>query len=108
MKKIYEMSMWLQEGPPMWCNSSIRGAQIELLLQVGDPHLYFLVKFHDLMLLIWYVDYQMLDIIGKEEILRNDIDILNSIQGERMLCKLPSDEIIADKENIRSVIWGVD
>jgi len=60
------------------------------------------------MLLIWYVDYQMLDIMGNEEILRNDIDILNSIQGERMLCKLPSDEIIADKENMRSVIWGVD
>ena len=32
----------------------------------------------------------MLDIIGKEEILRNDVDILNSIQGERMLCELPS------------------
>jgi hypothetical protein len=46
----------------------------------------------------------MLDIMGNEEILRNDIDILNSIQGERMLCKLPSDEIIADKENMRSVI----
>jgi hypothetical protein len=46
----------------------------------------------------------MLDIMGNEEILRNDIDILNSIQCERMLCKLPSDEIIADKENMRSVI----
>jgi hypothetical protein len=29
------------------------------------------------------------------------------IQGERLFCELPSDEIIADKENIRSVIWGV-
>jgi len=29
------------------------------------------------------------------------------IQGER-LCELPSDEIIADKENMRSVIWGVN
>jgi hypothetical protein len=46
--KIYEMSLWLQEGPPVWCNSSSRGAQVELLLQVGDPHLYFLIKFHDL------------------------------------------------------------
>jgi hypothetical protein len=50
----------------------------------------------------------MLDIIGKEGILRNDVDILNSIQGERMLCELPSDEIITNKENMRSVIWGVD
>jgi len=39
----------------------------------------------------------MLDIIGKEEIFRNDVDILNSIQGERMVCELPSDEIIVDK-----------
>ena len=31
----------------MWCNSS-RGARVELLLQVGDSHLCFLVKFHDL------------------------------------------------------------
>jgi len=54
--------------------------------------------------LIWYVNYRMLDIMGKEEILYNDVDILNSIQGERMLYELPSDEIIADKENMRSVI----
>ena len=47
MRKIYEISLWLQEGPPKWCNSN-RGAQVELLLQVGDPYLYFLVKFHDL------------------------------------------------------------
>jgi len=60
------------------------------------------------MLLIWYVNYRMLDIMGKEEILRNDVDILNSIQGERMLCELPSDEIIADKGNMRSVIWGMN
>jgi len=60
------------------------------------------------MLLMWYVNYQMLDIIGKERILRNDVDILNNIQGERMLCELPSDEIITDKGNIRSVIWGMD
>jgi hypothetical protein len=50
----------------------------------------------------------MLDIIGNEEILGNDVYILNNIQGERMLCELPSDEIIAEKGNIRSVIWGVD
>jgi hypothetical protein len=50
----------------------------------------------------------MLDIIGNEEILDNDVYILNNIQGERMLCELSSDEIIAEKENIRSVIWGVD
>jgi hypothetical protein len=46
----------------------------------------------------------MLDITGKEEILRNDVDILNSIQCERMLCELPSDEIIIDKGNMRRVI----
>jgi len=46
--------------------------------------------------------------MGKEEILCNDVNVLNSIQGERMLCELSSDEIIADKENIRSVIWGAD
>jgi hypothetical protein len=50
----------------------------------------------------------MLDIMGKEGILRNDVDILNSIQDEKMLCELPSDEIIADKGNMRNVIWGVD
>jgi hypothetical protein len=50
----------------------------------------------------------MLDIIGNEKILRNDVDILNSIQGERMVCELPSDEIIVDKGNMRSVIWDVD
>jgi len=60
------------------------------------------------MLLMLYVNYRMLDIMGKEEILRNDVDILNSIQGKRMLCELSSDEIIADKENMRSVIWGMD
>jgi hypothetical protein len=26
------------------------------------------------------------------------------IQGERLLCELPSDKIIVDKENMRSVI----
>ena len=46
--------------------------------------------------------------MGKEGILRNDVDILNRIQDEKMLCELPSDEIIADKENMRNVIWGVD
>ena len=51
---------------------------------------------------------ECLDIIEKEEILRNDVDILNSIQGERMLCEFLSDEIIVDKGNMRSVIWGVD
>jgi hypothetical protein len=30
------------------------------------------------------------------------------IQGEWLLCELSSDEIIADKENIRSVICGMD
>jgi hypothetical protein len=30
------------------------------------------------------------------------------IQGEQLFFELPSDEIIIDKENIRSVIWGVN
>jgi hypothetical protein len=30
------------------------------------------------------------------------------IQGERLFFELPSDEIIIDKENMRSVIWGVN
>jgi hypothetical protein len=30
------------------------------------------------------------------------------IQGELLFFELPSDEIIIDKENIRSVIWGVN
>jgi len=53
---------------------------------------------------MWYVNYRMLDIMGEEEILCNDVDILNSIESERMLCELPSDKIIADKGNMRNVI----
>jgi hypothetical protein len=30
------------------------------------------------------------------------------IRGEMLLCELLSDEIIANNENMRSVIWGVD
>jgi len=30
------------------------------------------------------------------------------IQGERLLCELSSDEIIINKGNMRSVIWGVN
>jgi hypothetical protein len=29
------------------------------------------------------------------------------IQGERLLFELPSDEIIVDKGNMKSVIWSV-
>jgi hypothetical protein len=55
----------------------------------------------------------MLDITWKDGSLRNDVDILDSIlnvcvQCEWFLCELLSDEIIVDKENIRSVICGVD
>jgi len=35
-----------RRGPHAWCSS--REARVELLLQVGDLHLCFLVKFHDL------------------------------------------------------------
>jgi len=38
----------LQEGPQAWCNNNNEGARVELLLQVGESHLYLLVKFHDL------------------------------------------------------------
>ena len=40
-----------QEGPQAWCSS--RGARVELLLQVGESHLYFLVnsmRYHKYML----------------------------------------------------------
>jgi hypothetical protein len=30
------------------------------------------------------------------------------IRGERLLCELLSGDIIADNENMRSVIWDVD
>ena len=30
------------------------------------------------------------------------------IQGENLLCELPNDEIITDKRNMRSAIWGVN
>jgi len=46
--KFMRQTCDLQEGPQAWCNSSSRGAWVELLLQVGDPYLYFLVKFYDL------------------------------------------------------------
>jgi len=29
-------------------------------------------------------------------------------QGERLLCELQSDEIIIDKINMKSVIWGMN
>jgi hypothetical protein len=32
----------------VWCKNSSRGARVELLLQVGESHLYLVVKFHDL------------------------------------------------------------
>jgi len=32
-----------REGPQAWCSSN-RGARVELLLQVGESHLYFLVN----------------------------------------------------------------
>ena len=44
MRNIYEMSLGLQEGPLVWCNSNNRGARVELLLQVGDFHLPFNVE----------------------------------------------------------------
>jgi hypothetical protein len=31
------------EGPQAWCSSS-KGARVELLLQVGESHLYFLIN----------------------------------------------------------------
>jgi len=56
----------------------------------------------------------MLDIIWKNESLRNDIVISDSIPNvyvfkmNGLSCELPSDGSIADIENIRSVIYGMD
>jgi hypothetical protein len=30
------------------------------------------------------------------------------VQDENLLCELPNDEIITDKRNMRSAIWGVN
>jgi len=45
---LWDYACDYQEGPQALCNGSNRGARVKLLLQVGDPLLYFLVKFHDL------------------------------------------------------------
>jgi hypothetical protein len=56
----------------------------------------------------------MLDIIWKNESLRNDIVISDSIPNvyvfkvNGLSCELPSDRSIADIENMRSVICGMD
>jgi hypothetical protein len=56
----------------------------------------------------------MLDIIWKNESLRNDIVISDSIPNvyvfkvNGLSCELPSDGSIADIENMRSVICGMD
>jgi hypothetical protein len=66
------------------------------------------------MLLMWNVNWRMLDIIWKNESLRNDIVILDSVPNVYVLkvnglsCELPSNGSIADIENIRSVICGTD
>jgi hypothetical protein len=51
----------LQEGPQALCKSSSRGARVELLLQVGESHLYLLVKFHDL-IYITDVKFELLNL----------------------------------------------
>jgi hypothetical protein len=79
MRKIYEINLWLQEEPPKWCCNNSKGAWVELLLQVGDPHLYFLVKFHDLICYwceMWITECW---ILCKRKSLRNDVDIMESI-----------------------------
>ena len=45
---LWDYTCDYQEGPQVFCSGINRGAQVELLLQVGDPHLYFLVKLYDL------------------------------------------------------------
>jgi len=70
----------LQEGPQTWCNSSNMGARVKLLLQVGDPHLYFLVKFYNLICYwceMWITERWILE--ERRKSLRNDADILYSI-----------------------------
>jgi len=57
----------------------------------------------------------MLDIMGKDESLRNDVDILDSIlnvclfkvNGSFVNC-MSSDEIIVNKWNMRNVLWGMN
>jgi len=44
---LWDMSV-ITEGPQAWCSNSNKGARVELLLQVGDPHLSLLIKFNDL------------------------------------------------------------
>jgi hypothetical protein len=56
----------------------------------------------------------MLDIIWKNESLRNDVVISNGIPNvyvlkeNGFLCELPSDGSTADIENMRSLICGMD
>jgi len=57
MRRTYD----LQEGSQAWCNNSSKGARVELLLQVGESHLYLLVKFHDL-IYITYVKCELLNV----------------------------------------------
>jgi hypothetical protein len=45
---LWDYACDYQERPQALCSGSNRGARVELLLQVGDLHLYFLVKFYDL------------------------------------------------------------
>jgi hypothetical protein len=62
------------------------------------------------MLLMWNVNWRMLDIIWKNKSLRNDIVISDSIPNVYVFkvnghsCDLSSDGSIADIENMRSVI----
>jgi hypothetical protein len=76
-----------REGPQAWCSSN-KGARVELLLQVGESHLYFLVNS------MIYLCYQC----------EMRITECMCIQGENLLCELPNDEIIIDKRNMRSAI----
>jgi hypothetical protein len=65
------------------------------------------------MLLMWNVNYRMLEIMWNKEscVLMSIFWIvfwIYVIHGERLLCELLSDEIIADNGNMKSVIWDVD
>ena len=69
-----------------------KGARVELLLQLGESDLYFLVN----SMIYLYYQYEMW------------ITECIWIQGEKLLCELLNDEIITHKRNVRSAIWGVN
>jgi hypothetical protein len=63
---------------------------------------------------MWNVNWWMLDIVWKNESLRNDVVISDNILNvyvfkvNSLASDLPRDGSIADIENMRIVIWDMD